>query len=494
MSDSNHSMIDAAPASRTKKRRLWLMIAGAVALALIGFFASRAGLDKALVKQQLDDFIAQVKEKGQAQGRDITITYGELAVVGRFAAKHVVVHDPVLSIQPSNRTAPKPGEKPVVNGLRITTDRLEIYPDAMDVSRLRIEAPTPIRFADIDAPDHLLLSVKSNVAPIVIVGHKTLGDTLYHHVSYQSPSEMEFTYLRERHAKGVEDQTPDLSPVYETLSISMAPGGAIDSSMAADASGLGRINVAMQAVKLIPKAAPQGAITIAEITGEWSNQLNDKKLNVVHALASIGPITADIPTVPYLPIALHLDATYEGAMPKNAQAIASIQSPDSLITLKQFSLTSKDASLSATANFTASASDVLPVGTANMTLTNIPFVMGELRKYKVLNARNEAVVQQLLQLLTGKPVAEIRDAVIPIERARGGAFRIGQTTFEELFTVLLKGAWQLRPAASEPPMGAPASIAPEAPQSLNQGHVPRLPPAGKPRLAPIEILDQSVRG
>ena len=39
-----------------------------------------------LFLQQLDNFIAQMKERGRAQGRDIDMSYGDLDVVGSFAA------------------------------------------------------------------------------------------------------------------------------------------------------------------------------------------------------------------------------------------------------------------------------------------------------------------------------------------------------------------------------------------------------------------------
>jgi len=177
-------------------------------------------------------------------------------------------------------------------------------------------------------------------------------------------------------------------------------------------------------------------------------------------------------------------------MPKNAAAVASIQSPESLITLKQFSLTTKEASLKASANFTANASDVLPVGTANVALVNVPFVIGELRKYKVVNPANEATVNHLLQLLTGAPVEQLTDVTIPIERARGGSFKIGNTTFEELFAVLLKEALQKRSQGD-----APATVSPVPAEGVNSRPlVPTLPPADKPKSAPIEIPDQGVRG
>lgn len=483
-------MTDTMPSTTTKKRSPFIYIAGGILLiALIGFYASRAGLDKALVKQQLDDFIAQVKEKGKAQGRDIEITYGELKVVGSFAAKHVVVNDPVVTIQPTERKAPVAGEKPVVDALRITTSSIEIYPEALDLSALRIQLPAPIDFANADVPDTSLLSIKNNVPPVLTISRKTLADVPYTDVKYQSPSDMEFTYLREHQAKGEEEETPEIVPVYDSLSIRTAQGSGFTSSIASDASGLGEASIDMRDIVLTPKSAPEGAIKIAHIMGRWSNALNDKKLNVLNGSLKAGPITSDNTTVPYLPIALDIDATYEGAIPKNAQAIASIQSPESVIMLKQFSLTTKEASLTANANFTANASDVLPVGNATLTLVNTPFVLQELRKYKVLNANNEATVSIILQLLTGTPIEQLTDITVPIERARGGSFKIGQTTFEELFAVLLKEALQKRPAAD-----APATVAPAPADSGVRPLVPTLPPADKPKSAPIEIPDQGVRG
>lgn len=488
-------MTESLPGTTKKKHNRVALVAMLILfIGLVGFFASRAGLDKALVKQRLDDFIAQAKERGKAQGRDIEITYGELDVVGNFAAKHVVVRDTVLSVKPSVRSTPKAGEKPVIDALRITTPVIEIYPEAVDLSRLRIQAPQPIQFANADAPEMALLTITNNIPPVLTVGQKKQGEVPYTDVDFQAPTVIDLTYLREQQAKGAEEKTPSVVPVYETLTVAMAQGSGFQSSMAVDDSSLGKAALNLRDVVLTPKAAPEGVIQIKQLMVEWSNLLNEKQLNVLHASAKVGPITSPSVAVPYLPVALELDATYEGAMPKNAQAIASIQSPESLMTLKQFALTSKDASLTASGNFTATAGDVLPVGTATIVLTNAPFVLTELKKYGVINANNQALVESILARLTGTPVEQITDVTIPIERARGGSFKIGQTTFEELFAVLLKEVLQKRPEATEQPIEAPAQVTPGTPQSSNQKLVPSLPPASKPRLTPIEIPDQSVRG
>jgi len=480
-----------------KKHSLLLPIAAVIiTIGVGGFFASRAGLDKALVKQQVDNFIVQLKEKGRASGRDMDLTYAELDVAGSFANKHVVMRSPVLTVKPMEREHLKAGEKKTIDALRITTPAVEIYPG---LSSMTIKAAQPIDFVDEDAPEKMLLKVKSNTPHEVVSSKSKVGEVNYSKVEYRAPSQMEFTYLKEQQAQGAEEQTPTVVPVFETMTLVMAQGGVLSANMAEDGSELGEASVNFRELVITPHAAPEGAVKLAEVTGKWSNMLNDKKLNVVTAMLKAGPVTSDNASFPHLPIALNLDASYEGAMPNNAQAVATIQSPESLMVLKNFELTTKDSSLKATANFTASAADSLPVGNATIAITNVPFVVAELRKYKLLSEASESLVMALLTKITATPAAQLKDAVIPIERARGGAFKIGSSTFEELFAVFLQQAMQQKSGEIAPvpaPADAAPAIAPSPDESSGLGAplVPNLPPADKTKLAPIEIPDLSVRG
>lgn len=485
-----------------KKRSLVLPIAAAVVtVALVGFLASRAGLDKALVKQQVDNFIVQMKERGKAQGRDLNLVYGELEVVGSFASKHVVIHEPVLTVKPLERQAPSVGEKKQVDALVITTPTIAIYPQSVDLSSLRVEAAEPIDFAAEEEPTKSLLKVTSDVPLSVSVTQKKVGEVPYTDLSYASPTQMVFTYLREQQAAGAEEQTPTVVPVYQTLQMDVAKGSAISSSLAADGSGLGEAKINFKDVVLTPKEAPEGAVKLAEITGSWNNILNEKKLNAVHALLKMGPVTSDNTAAPYLPVTVDVDATYEGMMGKTPESIAQVEGQESSMVLKSFAITTKDASLNATANFTASASDVLPVGTANIALSNAPFVLAELRKYGVLNPKNEPLVMAVLQRITGTAVDQLKDVAIPVERIRGGAFKIGNSTFEELFALVLSQAMQMKngqpPMVGEMPAASPSApsvdgAASEEPSAAPL--VPTLPPADKPKAAPIEVPDHGVRG
>jgi hypothetical protein len=479
----------ASTAVTKKKRSLILPIGAAiVAIAVAGFVASRAGLDKALVKQQVDDFIVRMHEQGKAQGRDLNLTYADIEVSGGFTNKHVVMKELVLTVRPLERASQTEADRKTVDSLRITTPAVQLYPG---VSSLTIKAVEPIDFAGEDEPNKSLLKVTSATPLEVTVSSDTQGEIKYSNVDFISPEKMEFVYLRETQAEGKEEETPQLVAVYETLTMTASAGSGFKSSVAGDGSGLGKASISYRDLVIVPQKTPEANIKLAEIAGDWSNVLNEKKLNVVHGALKMGPITSDAPDMPYQPVMLEFDGSFEGAMPKSPEAVAGIQSPESVMTLKTLSLSTKDATLKATANFTANASDMLPVGAANIALTNAPYVMAELRKYHLLNENSEGMVLAMLERITGTPSTQMTDIVIPIERTRGGAFKIGSATFEELFALMLKQAMDKQPAEGVSP-DAPDE---ESPQGVLEAPlVPQLPPSDKPKATPIEVPDPSVRG
>ncbi|MFM9890972.1 MAG: DUF2125 domain-containing protein [Rickettsiales bacterium] len=464
----------------TRKRRLFLPIVfGVIVLVVAGVLISRAGLDKALVKQKLDAFIAQAREEAKNQGRDIDITYGNLEVKGGLSNKHVVVQQVVLLVKPLQPAPMTPGQQVRPDAIQVSTPRIEIYPEAMDMSALRVDLPQPINFALQDAPDKSLLKITNATPPSVLVSRDEVATQPYNRVKYSFPTQVDFTYLREEQATGAEDAAPTLDPVYETLRVESAQPGSVETHFATDASRLGDVRINFGELKLTPQAVPEGSVTIAAIKGEWSNSLSAQKQNIMHTTLNFGPLTAPAELLPYAPISLSLDATYEAAMPQTAEAVASIQSQQAVMTLKDFTLTTKDAAVKANAGFTANASDVLPIGKASIALTNVPYILDRLRNNGVLDPVRDEVVTASLQLITGQPIVEIKDAEIPIERARGGAFNIGKTTFEELVATFLKVA-----------MGHKGAIMPVQPSTS----APQLPDPAKPKAPGEPLHDPSIRG
>ncbi len=490
MTDTTYTS-PASPQPARKKK--WLLPAVIVIVIIVaaGFFISQAGLDKALVKQKVDEYIAALKENGRAHGRLVEVTYSDLEVVGSFASKHVVVHNPSLSIKPLNEEPIVPGHEHKTDSLVITSPELVIYPTAMDLSALRISLPQPINFAGADAPEKSLLKVTSSTPIEAAIAQKTENGVPHVTFTHMPPASLDLNYLREQQANGAEDAAPTLVPVYDTLHMDIAAGSSVATDFASDGSSVGRGDIVYKQITMTPQSAPNAIITIAGIEAHWSNTLGDKKLNTVNMTVNIGPITAAPDVLPQAPINLALDVTFVGAMPATPNAMAASDVPDPTVTLKKLLLSTKDASFGAAANFTASPSDILPVGTATLTFTNMPFIHEQLQKRGILNADNEGWIGGVIEQITGTPFDQLKDVEVPIERTHGGAFKIGKSTFEELFAVVLKH--MLKPGSA--PMPAP-SAAPSTTPSPQPGAMlaPQLPAADKPKAPPIPVPDNGVRG
>lgn len=486
---------EAAKPRRCRRYCWWGAGVLVLVLIVVAFLASRAGLDKALVKQQLDNFIVHAKQQARDRGRDLDITYGDLAVAGSFANKHVEVKDVTVKIKPLRDAAMANAPQRANSSLQVTTPLVNVFPTAANLSSFRIELPQPIDFASQEAPEKSLMKITSNTAPSIAIGSVTESDVLYRTTQYRLADEMEFTYLREQQAQGAEDQAPQLTPVYEVLKVSAAGGGEIETKFA-DANDLGEAKVDFGNVTITPQNAPEGAVTILGLHGHWSNALNEAKQNVQLAKLDFGPLQAPEGLIPFAPISLNMEASYTGAMPQNAAAVASIASQESKISLKNFSFVAKDSGIKATADFSANAGDVLPVGTAKVALTNVPFLLSTLKEYQLIAPVQEQMIGTLLAQVTGTPIADIKNTEIAISRARGGAFKIGNSTFEELFATVLKMAMQSKSGAGAivPPQASPGSA---VPLPVNPNPEPVTPNAAAPakvKSAPIELHDQSTRG
>jgi hypothetical protein len=375
--------------------------------------------------------------------------------------------------------------------LTVSTPLLEIYPLAMDMSVLRAQVPQPINFAGQDAPEKSLLKISSNTPLALVIDQSSVAHVPHVKLSYVSPTAMDFTYLREQQAKGAEDATPTIVPVYETLHLQMAAGSGFESDFVTndDQTGLARLHISD--VVLTPQANANGAIHIAQLNGEWNHQMNDKKHHVIHVNGAFGPVTAAPELLPYAPISAALDATYEGTRTQTPESVASIQTPETTFALKTFNLTTKDAALRGSGNFVANAADVLPVGAATVDINNMPFMLEQLRKYGILKPEMEANVAALLAQITGTPLDQTKDATVVIERARGGSFNVGKTTFEELLATFLKQSIQSQAGKAA---SAPATSAVPAVPSTTAPAMSSTPDAKKPAAKPQPVNDNSVRG
>ncbi len=486
--ESNEAQQVSTEISERKSRRSRRIILGTLSVLVLliagAILASKTGLDRALVRQQLENIAAQIKASGAAQGRDVAFTYGEVEITGSFSDKHAVIHQPVLEVKPLEAEGYVKPEGDAPKTLRITSEIMNVYPEAANLQAMRIELPQPLEFSTIEDPTKKLLTVAPTTPLAVRYANTTRDKAPVAHWQFKLPGETQFTYLREQVAQGEEEQTPTITPVYETMVMNVDSGEG-ELSLQRNHSGLGEGVLDIKNIRLAPESAPkEGLVTIDQIVSQWSNQRNEKNLNVVNSRFLIENINADPALLPYAPISASAEVIYEGAIPSTQEELASMQAKESAFKLKSFSITTKDATFTASADFVASAEDRLPVGMANVSVTNLPFIMGELKKFNLVNEDREQLIAALLQQVTGTPYGEMKDVVVDVQRSRGGSFKIGKSTFEELFATLLQ-------ASLGKGAGPKAVLAP--PGSL-ESTTPVIPaPQDRKAQQPIEI-PQETRG
>lgn len=467
-------------AKNAQSRRIILCTLAVLVLIAAGaIIASKAGLDKALVRQQLDTIAAQLKTRAAEEGRDIEFTYGDVEITGGFTNRHAVIHDPVITSQPlagSEFEQPQ-GDQPKT--LRITSDTLEIYPRAADLSAMQLALPQPVKISTIEQPDKILLTLSTNTPLAIDFAQTRKNDVPVSHWQFAMPTQTKLEYLREQVAEGTEDETPTVTPVYQTMLVNLEKGSG-ELSLYQDGSGLGDGMMELKSIRIAPESAPkEGLVTIKQIMSNWSNQRDAKGLNVIRSSFNIDTIDADNRLLPYAPISAQMDVSYEGAVP-TAQDMAAPPAQQSAFKLKSFTLSTKDATVNATADFTAGAEDKLPVGMANVTITNLPFIIGEMKKFNFLSDDREQVLAVLLQQITGTPYPQLKDVVIDVNRERGGSFKVGKSTFEELFASLLQASLSKRPPSATIDPAAPTGVAPKIPA-----------PADKKAKQPIQMPEET---
>ena len=425
-------------AKRPTRKRAAILLVALLGVALVAWFVTQAGLSAAMVKQQLDAFAQQLKAEGSKQGRSVEFTYGDVQVIGGFSNQYAVVEKPQILIKPESGAK---GTPQAPNTMLITTPAFEIYPMSVDFSALRIVLPKPVQVASEEAPSVALLTLESEQPIAVNFAQAEVEGTPYDLYKHSLPPEVRLTYLSEHQAAGEEDETPNVVPVYETLLVTNDKAD-LELSMARDASGLGRVAVDIKNLSIMPSKLPEGAVTVGMVSGVWSKQKAAENQVAMRAQLTVDAITADPKLLAYAPITLAFEAqVHEPAAPAataNADAAATPKPVESSYQISKFDLTTKDATISAKADFKTPVGELMPVGSSTLRATNVPFILSELKAYQFLDAADEELAAAVISKVSGKPFEEVKDLDIAVTRAQGQSFTIGQSSFEELFAMILQ--------------------------------------------------------
>lgn len=437
-----------APCRKSRKYAL-IAVAVIVTVGVLGYVASKLGLDRALVKESVDNFAANL----QASSHDtLSFSYKDIKIAGGLTDRHAVIIEPKLEQSPEGLES--------TQKITYTTEEAMLYPTSSDLSSLKIVLAKPVKaYKGSDTENEASMTVIQRVPFEINAEQKNIKGKTFIESKVSIPDSLL-----------VDGPESERGKPWNQFTVSLKPGAYIfnNHSTATDApEGLGKTDVVLDEVVLTPEHDAESAISIAKVHTHYENMQADSGSSEVEVTANVGPVTGSEKTLPYGPIEFTMDLRYDGLLSSAPQDFANQQEAgEKSLKLETFSLKAKDAALYATADFVSGTKDVLPVGTANVTIENLPFILQELRAQNALDQKNEAILAAIIQQVTGKNVGESKDISVDIKRVRDGAFQIGNTTFEELMATVFRVALSGQAPVALPPSQAPAvpdeAVEPEA--------------------------------
>lgn len=410
----NETATEIQPPKSTGKKFLLLVAALFLIIGAAGYFASKTGLDKVLVKQALDNFSEELKQAKSTSDYDVSFTYKDLAIEGGFSTRHAIVMSPQIVKKY------KDGKLEVYR-----TASIALFPTSADLASFRVDLEKPLTIHaqdEADAPAILTITQKSAIIANFSTESRQSGEVEITHIDFPE------SFL----VDGPKDNADD---PWNKMTVSLAPGATFSSEVAKGkdvASGIGTVTFNAQSLLLTPDAAPQNAIAIKAISASINNVLNDKKQNIASVVARLDSVVGNKETLPYGPVNFAIDASFQGALAKSPQAFSEVEKQEVVYTLKTLTLNTGVASLNATADFVSGSKDVLPVGTANITIERLNNLVDIVKSQGLVSEKDLNLMDVLVKQISGKTLAETKDLSIDIKRVRDGAFQIGNTTFEEL--------------------------------------------------------------
>lgn len=426
--------------SKSPRKYVWIAAGIILAVGVAGYVASKLGLDRALVKEAVDNFAANL----QASSHDtLSFTYQDIKIAGGLTDRHAVIIGPKLEQSPEGLES--------AQKITYTTEEAVLYPTSSDLSALKIELAKPIKgYKGSDVEGEAAMTAIPRIPFVIDATQKRIKGNSFIESRISIPDSLL-----------IDGPQSERGKPWNQFTVSLKPGAYVVNlhSPEADApEGLGKTEIVLDDVKLTPEHDAEAAITIAKVHTHYENMQADDGGSQVTVTADVGPVTGSEKTLPYGPIELALSLSYDGLLSSAPQDFANQQEEgEKSLKLKTFSLKAKDSALYATADFVSGAKDVLPVGTANVTIENVPFILQELRAQHALDQKNEVILAAITQQVTGKPLGEAKDVSVDIKRVRDGAFQIGNTTFEELAAVVFRAA-----LSGQAPIALPSTEAPAA--------------------------------
>ncbi len=438
------------PASKLRKFLL-------IALAVVGlgggavFFFSKQGLSEAVLSKLLDDWIADQEMQAKAEGTEVDLRYQSITLKGGLTEQTVEIDNPSIMIAETGLSIADSADR----AKEISTKRLLLYPQGVNLENVRIELPDPLNVT-YQGQQHPVFTFAPNTPLMVSVKKEVEGTSEFMVVNHYFPTQWKITHLKEQEAGGLEDATPVLTPTYESFTLSAAEGGRYYSRMLKDGT-LGEGNLALASVAIADEAG-QEVFSLKDVKSTWKGAIEQGTMqqHFTLALADIEYGDSLPELAPYAPQSLAIDASLSAPE-------GDVSGQTMKLNLSQMKLAIGNASLSLTGNLETKEGEMLPLGQLDASVSGLSALLAQLQRDGVVDAAAVKSVQDTANQIGGGKADLSGEFAFSITRQPGAGMMVGKAPLENLLATVLSSAFKgisMQPhsgaagAAQEPASGA----------------------------------------
>lgn len=418
---SNNAEAAAPKAARVEESSsnvgLIVFLTAVVVIALLGYFTSRAALSVDMVNARLQVWADAVKESAARKGYDASFTHGAIAIEGGLFSKRAVISEPVITFSRNGQVARS-----------FATKIVEIQPDSADMDKLRVvfSAPLTIKWDDMEARRfELATSLEVDVA-------KTASGQ-----SYETFLPTQISVFKA--ADDGVDAIPYMT-IETKLGAKLKGVVGLDNDEYSQVLSLGQTTMktadrttSFSAVEIKSEAAKEDAARLTHY------DVTISKLQTSGVLAVFAPVD----------IVANVDKEMASAISEDEHDAHR----DYSYFINDLSFFSGNSTLKVEGKFDVVKDEILPMGSADVTLSQVGTLIGRLKKAGILDDRSEEVTRSIFKRIASKWNTKEDVVQFALEREYGGGFFIGDVTFEELLATALK---QYLLGVTQPEIKAPS--------------------------------------
>lgn len=410
----------------TARLSIWVAVI-IIAIAMIGYLTSRSSFTAENVAAGIASMTEDMGAYLAASGHEGQFTYASLSLEGNLFSRRAVVQQPEFVLH--NTVT---GEE-----LRISTEYLVIKPKSAEVSSFSVyfEKPLELNYGDVAYRVIQELPVSLSVHRVSDKDTKT--------IEYASEYSEGMSFIVQ--VDGLTNDQLDTSYQFH-VGVGSTMKGVLDLAKLSYYEESDVKNLAVEFGQSILKA--EALKFVSESAGHDDSRFRHYKANG-EGFSFVGPHQA----LGKFAVAFEVEEELPSEEAAKSRKLA----------LNNLEITGEDFGIKGQSNMMLLPEEILPYGEAGFAVTSVDKLLGRLSDAQVIPHGSAPLVSGLVQR-AATPTEDSRVVQINLQRSPGGAFVIGNSTFEELTVSVLRdlaqGVLSSAPASGATP---PVAVTPQVP-------------------------------